>query len=83
MIIRSIVLMKNLIPDDGNWMRAIVAGKQSLEDNLKYDFYYDQASRGYSGHGYIGLYKGKSIRAIGKLKKDNCCRVSKWRSVIY
>ena len=59
---------ENLIPDDGNWMRAIVAGT-TLEDNLKYDFYYDKASRGYSGHGYIGLYKGKSIRAIGKLKK--------------
>ena len=59
---------EKLIPDDGNWMRAIVAGT-TLEDNLKYDFYYDQASRGYSGHGYIGLYKGKSIRAIGKLKK--------------
>ena len=28
-------------------MRAIVAGT-TLEDNLKYDFYYDQASRGYS-----------------------------------
>ena len=59
---------EKLIPDDENWMRAIVAGT-TLEDNLKYDFYYDQASRGYSGHGYIGLYKGKSIRAIGKLKK--------------
>ena len=59
---------EKLIPDDGKWMRAIVAGT-TLEDNLKYDFYYDQASRGYSGHGYIGLYKGKSIRAIGKLKK--------------
>ena len=74
---------EKLIPDDGNWMRAIVAGT-TLEDNLKYDFYYDQASRGYSGHGYIGLYKGKSIRAIGKLKKtilrglyperENLCR---------
>lgn len=59
---------EKLIPDDGKWMRAIVAGT-TFEDNLKYDFYYDQASRGYSGHGYIGLYKGKSIRAIGKLKK--------------
>ena len=59
---------EKLIPDDENWMRAIVAGT-TLEDNLKYDFYYDQASRGYSGHGYIGLYKEKSIRAIGKLKK--------------
>lgn len=57
-----------LIPDDGNWMRAIVAGT-TFEDNLKYNFYYDKASKGYSGHGYIGLYKEKSIRAIGKLKK--------------
>ena len=59
---------EKLIPDDENWMRAIVAGA-TLDDNLKYNFYYDQASRGYSDHGYIGLYKGKSIRAIGKLKK--------------
>lgn len=59
---------EKLIPDDENWMRAIVAGT-TLEDNIKYNFYYDQASRGYSGHGYIGLYKEKSIRAIGKLKK--------------
>lgn len=59
---------EKLIPDDENRMRAIVAGT-TLEDNLKYNFYYDQASRGYSGHGYIGLYKGKSIRAIGRLKK--------------
>lgn len=73
---------EKLIPDDENWMRAIVAGT-TLEDNLQYDFYYDQASRGYSGHGYIGLYKEKSIRAIGKIEKNSCCRVSKWRSVIY
>lgn len=59
---------EKLIPDDENWMRAIVAGA-TLDDNLKYNFYYDQASRGYADHGYIGLYKEKSIRAIGKLKK--------------
>ena len=59
---------EKLIPDGKNWMRAIVAGT-TLEDNLKYNLYYDQASRGFSDHGYIGLYKGKSIRAIGKLKK--------------
>ena len=29
---------EKLIPDDENWMRAIVAGT-TLEDNLKYDFY--------------------------------------------
>lgn len=59
---------EKLIPDDEKWMRAIVAGT-TLEDNMKYGLYYDQASRGYSDHGYVGLYKGKSIRAIGKLKK--------------
>ena len=31
--------------------------------------FYDQESRKFSEHGYIGLYKDKSIRAIGKLKK--------------
>ena len=46
----------------------IVAG-ETIDDNLKYNFYYDQASRGCADHGYIGLYKGKSIRAIGKLIK--------------
>ena len=45
---------------------------------LKYNFYYDQASRGYSDHGYIGLYKGKSIRAIGKLKKTVIAEESKF-----
>ena len=59
---------EKLIPDDKKWMRAIVAGT-TLEYNVECGFYYDQASRGYSNHGYIGLYKGKSIRAIGKLKK--------------
>lgn len=59
---------EKLIPDDENWMRAIVAG-ETIDDNLKYNFYYDQASRGCADHGYIGLYKGKSIRAIGKLIK--------------
>ena len=67
---KNYCLEEKLIPDDENRMRAIVAGT-TFEDNLKYNFYYDQASRGYSGHGYIGLYKGKSIRAIGKLKKTS------------
>lgn len=33
------------------------------------NLFYDQESRKFSEHGYIGLYKDKSIRAIGKLKK--------------
>ena len=59
---------EGLIPDGYKWMRAIVAGT-TLKDNIDLGLYYDEASRGYSEHGYIGLYSGKSIRAIGRLIK--------------
>lgn len=59
---------EKLIPDSYKWMRAIVAGT-TFQDNMDLDLFYDQASRKYSEHGYVGLYKDKSIRAIGKLKK--------------
>lgn len=54
--------------DSYKWMRAIVAGT-TFQDNMDLDLFYDQESRNFSEHGYIGLYKDKSIRAIGKLKK--------------
>lgn len=57
---------EGLIPDGYKWMRAIVAGT-TIKDNIELGLYYDEASRGYSEHGYIGLYSGKSIRAIGRL----------------
>jgi len=59
---------EGLIPDGYKWMRAIVAGT-TIKDNIELGLYYDEASRGYSEHGYIGLYSGKSIRAIGRLVK--------------
>lgn len=59
---------EKLIPDSYKWMRAIVAGT-TFEDNTELNLFYDQESRKFSEHGYIGLYKDKSIRAIGKLKK--------------
>ena len=59
---------EKLIPDGYKWMRAIVAGT-TFQDNMDLDLFYDQESRKFSEHGYIGLYKDKSIRAIGKLKK--------------
>lgn len=59
---------EKLILDSYKWMRAIVAGT-TFQDNMDLDLFYDQASRKYSEHGYVGLYKDKSIRAIGKLKK--------------
>ena len=65
---KSYCLEENLIPNSDKWMRAIVAGT-TLQDNLELNLYYDDANRGYSEHGYIGLYNQKSIKAIGKLKK--------------
>lgn len=59
---------EKLIPDGYKWMRAIVAGT-TFQDNMDLNLFYDQESRKFSEHGYIGLYKDKSIRAIGKLKK--------------
>lgn len=59
---------EKLIPDSYKWMRAIVAGT-TLQDNIDLNLFYDQETRKYSEHGYVGLYKDKSIRAIGKLKK--------------
>ncbi len=59
---------EKLIPDGYMWMRAIVAGT-TFQDNMDLNLFYDQESRKSSEHGYIGLYKDKSIRAIGKLKK--------------
>ena len=59
---------EKLIPDGHKWMRAIVAGT-TFQDNMDLNLFYDQESRKFSEHGYIGLYKDKSIRAVGKLKK--------------
>lgn len=59
---------EQLIPDSYKWMRAIVAGT-TFQDNMDLNLFYDQESRKYSEHGYVGLYKDKSIRAIGKLIK--------------
>ena len=61
-------MQEKLIPDGYKWMRALTAGK-TFKDNMELNLYYDEAAHNYSAHGYIGLYKEKSIRAIGKLSK--------------
>lgn len=59
---------EKLISDGFKWMRALTAGA-TFTDNVELNLYYDSEAVGYSEHGYIGLYKDKSIRAIGKLQK--------------
>lgn len=65
---RKYCFEEKLIPDGYKYMRAVVAGT-TFADNMDLDLFYNQESRKSSDHGYIGLYKNKSVHAIGKLKK--------------
>lgn len=71
----------NLIPDDWKRMRLVLSSG-TFTQNKKYGVYYHGQERGYSSHTYIGLYKEKSVRAIGKISgifdacvvdKNNIC----------
>lgn len=55
-----------LILDDWKWMRVQLAGR-TLEVNKQLKLYYDNMDRGFRGHTYLGLYKDKSVQAIGKI----------------
>lgn len=57
-----------LIPVADGWkyMRMQLAGT-TLDFNIKSNVYYDKAERGFRAHDTLGLYKNKSVRAIGKV----------------
>lgn len=57
-----------LIPVSDSWkyMRMQLAGT-TIDFNISNDIYYDNAERGFRPHDYLGLYKNKSVRAIGKV----------------
>ncbi len=57
-----------LIPGFDSWkfMRMQLAGA-TLDFNMRAGVYYDKAERGFRAHDILGLYKNKSVRAIGKI----------------
>lgn len=57
-----------LIPVSDAWkyMRMQLAGT-TYDFNISSNVYYDNAERGFRGHDTLGLYKNKSVRAIGKV----------------
>ena len=57
-----------LIPVSDSWkyLRMQLAGT-TLDFNISSGVYYDNADRGFRAHDYLGLYKNKSVRAIGKV----------------
>ena len=59
--------------DDGklaNFMR-VQNSDETFDFDFENDIYYDKEVRGFKNYGYIGLYKDKSVRAIGKI----CARI--------
>lgn len=57
----------NLLPDDWKTMRMVLVGT-TFDENIDNKLYYHGLERGYSPHKYIGLYKDKSIQAIGEIE---------------
>lgn len=60
----SYCLGMKLMPKSNHVLRAMASG-QSFDLNIKHQFYFDLASRGYSEFNYLGIYKWKSVRYIG------------------
>ena len=57
-----------LIPKSDSWkyMRVQLAGT-TFDFNVRENVYYDNAERGFRAHDTLGLYKNKSVRAVGKI----------------
>lgn len=54
------------ISDSWKWLRVQLAGK-TFDFNIGSNLYYDDIDRGFRPHDYIGLYKEKSVRSIGRI----------------
>ena len=57
-----------LFPRAGSWkyLRMQLAGT-TFDFNFRESIYYDNAERGFRAHDYLGLYRNKSLRALGKI----------------
>jgi len=55
-----------IVSDSWKRMRVQLAGT-TFDFNVNENLYYDSIDRGFSAHDYLGLYKEKSVRTIGKI----------------
>jgi hypothetical protein len=59
---------------DGENTLLVLAASKSLKENLKYDIYYDPATRNHNvPFKYIGLYSEKTVAAVGEVMKIVFC----------
>ncbi|WP_028263410.1 hypothetical protein [Atopobium fossor] len=65
----------NLIVEQDSWkyLRMRLCGT-TFDFNKESGLYYDKAEHGFRPHDYLGLYKNKSVRAVGKI----CARIVAW-----
>lgn len=56
-----------LITQDRYMLRAMACG-QSFDLNVKHQFYFDDAIRGYRPFNYLGIYARKSVQYIGEVE---------------
>lgn len=64
---------QGLLNYESQVMLAFTAG-QSFPENIKYNLYYDPGTRNHNiPFSYVGLYKDKRVKAIGKLVKTVYC----------
>lgn len=59
------------VSDSWKFMRMQLAGT-TFNFNVEEGIYYDKAERSFRAHDYLGLYRNKSVRAIGKV----CARIT-------
>lgn len=59
-------IQESLVKDTDSRIRIIPCGS-SIELNVKYGVYYMPADRGTSEHNYLGIYKDKAVRGVGKI----------------
>lgn len=59
--------LEGLLPTDKFKLRVMACGT-TLEDNFKYDLYYDRAERGYQKHAFLGIYSDKTVQGVGRVK---------------
>lgn len=62
----AVAVKINMIKDNGSCLKLRSTGT-TMEFNLRENLYYDCLDKGFAPHAYIGLYKDKGMRAIGKI----------------
>lgn len=60
-------IVMGLMHKSNHILRAMACG-QSYDLNIKHEFYFDLASRGYSDFNYLGIYKWKTVSQIGHVE---------------